>query len=155
MLSKIIFTNISEVHLGTCTCAFVITCQRISWTVCIFYLVFGSASLIRFGWRGGCSSHKVYICHLVWLASNHKWGFCFTRCVVQHLGLLEKSRWLLSIIEGFLFDCLWPALLEEATKLSEKLLTIFVLDVKFIVSNILGNLRSCFQVVVHPTTSLW
>ena len=26
--------------------------------------------------------------------------FCFTRCVVQHLGLLEKSRGLCSVLEG-------------------------------------------------------
>ena len=87
------------------------------------YLALFSAALFGVDWRGGSYSHKFYppsgasdICPLVGL-------FCFTRCIVQHLGILEKNTESSAPFLGVTF-CLCPEFLEKAQRLSASLMSI-------------------------------
>ena len=92
--------NLSKGHPGPCNRAFVITSRRFSWTVWIFVLKFPARPLS--GLVGDASSPPIKFTPTFW----HRWYlpivgiFIFTRCVVQHLGFLEKYWGLLSVIGG-------------------------------------------------------
>ena len=75
----------------------------------LHHLIFNLPARPFSGWlESGFFSHKFYplygasgICQLM--------VFCFTRCVVQHLGLSKQYIGLRSVIEGScLIVCVWP-----------------------------------------------
>ena len=82
------FTNLFKVHPGPWIFAFVITRIPVSRKVCIFYPDITSADLLRVCQRVRSYPNKVSTLPLVRLAYSHC-VFCFTMCVVQHIGLLE------------------------------------------------------------------
>ena len=59
-----------------------------------------------------------------WLASNNWWIFCFTRCVVQHLGIPEKYLGLQSILEGYICLLICPTFLEVDPKSLDNFISI-------------------------------
>ena len=67
-------------------------------TVCIFYLLIASAALLGVGRWGGFSPHKVYTGILAWFESVHFRFVYFYKVNFQHLGLLEKSWGLRSVL---------------------------------------------------------
>ena len=120
----------------------------------IFDLTIASAALLGVGRRGGLSSHiypavssTVGICPVFWL-------FSFTRCIVQHLGLSEKSQGICSFLGGSTSACCVQHFLEEAPKLLENPMS---LSVQYVLSPsyLLGVLRSCIWVDSHLTALLW
>ena len=83
-----------------CTRSFVVTCQRVYRTVCIFYLALSSTALQVGGesyltpFLSWCVQHSFHL-------PISGFCFCFLMCVVQHLVLSKKYLGLCSVLGGF------------------------------------------------------
>ena len=76
VLSRLIFTNLWGSSRAIHSCIFYHRSTRRSDCLHIYPMLI-NAALLRVGWRGGLSSHKVYTWLLARLVSTHYWGFCF------------------------------------------------------------------------------
>ena len=109
-------------------------------------LAISSVALLGIGWLGGFYSHRVYTLLLEHLESAHKWDV-FTRCVVQHLGLLAEYQGLQSVLGGS--TSTWCGRLFRRMRQSCRRIRFhFLREMDFILSNILGFLLYCIRVYV-------
>ena len=94
------FINLSKVYTGKYAHAIVISGRCIARTVWIFVLRFPERSFL--GLVVVADSNPIKFIPAFWYSWNLPTSeiFCFTSCVVQHLGLLEKNRGLLSVLGG-------------------------------------------------------
>ena len=147
------YINLSKVHLGPCTYAF-FHGRRTFQTVCN---IWSYDCQRRPTW---CWSERRIILPYLSCCVQHSWHmpsfwlFSFTRCIVQHLGLSEKSQGICSFLGGSTSACCVQHFLEEAPKLLENPMS---LSVQYVLSPsyLLGVLRSCIWVDSHLTALLW
>ena len=132
-LSVIILQTYSRFIRGHALVHVFIHSQRVACTVCIYYSLLVSASLLGIGQRGGCSS-RLFLQKLTRSASAYS---CFILQVVYlHLGYfiyldyhmcpIWTFTWgLLYVLEGPLKCAAW-SLTEEAPKLSSNFLIVLL-----------------------------
>ena len=117
------FINLSKVHMVPCTRSFVVTCQRVYRTVCIFYLALSSTALQVGGesyltpFLSWCVQHSFHlpISGFLFLFFN---VCCPTPCPFEKISRALLRSW------GFYFGFLLQSFLGEAPKLSENLIAI-------------------------------
>ena len=113
------------------------------------FLELVSAALFRVGQRVGFSSH-ILLVFPSWLAICLGWVCLFVQSSFRHLGFLEKSWVLYSVLEDSpsIFD--FRCFLEQAPKLPANFLSLSIsarAAEVFLPSDLFVNLRSCPKVV--------
>ena len=146
------FTNISNFHLGPCTCAFLVAGQGASCMVFIFSSrlpaqPFGLvASCLRPPFESWCFQYGWYL-----PISD----FLFYK--VRHTAPWPSGKVSITLLHswGFHFDCLCPTFLEEAPKFLANLITISGWSGLPVPSNLLIDIRYCrwVAVIIWPLLS--
>ena len=146
------FTCLLEVYFGPCIHAFVYPRSTRPWMVYIFLVVLLVS--ISLGSVGEAASFLIVFTPALWRCFHLTIVFVYFNLVsFQHIGLLEKTWGLCSVLKGYYFRSYFSDIfLEEAPKLSAKYISCqFMCELLrfFLTLDLLGSFLSCCWVVSY------